>query len=137
MNATKALKFTVVPQPPLLTLNGMEYYLVEFKAVPGLTQSTHRDAKEALDVAGHIPAKIRDVSIFGRKEFRKHKSSAWITLYDCRENMNDRIGYFLGKQTTGMKGLGLANREDGLCFYHLDHGGGPSEMPALCWRKVQ
>ncbi len=135
MNATQSLKFTAIPQPTLFTHDGMEYYLVEFKAKAGLDRSTHRDAKEASDAAGHIPAQIRDVSIFKHKEFRKYKG--WITLYDCRENMNDRIGYYLGRHARRMKSLGLANQNDGLCFYHLDHGGGPSEHPALCWRKVQ
>ena len=138
MKTIQNLKFSVVPQPPLFTLNGMEYYLVEFKANQGVDHSTHREAKEALDMAGHIPAKIRDVSIFDRKEFKKYQRSVWITLYDCREDMNDRVGYFLGKQTRGMQSLGLANQTDGLCFYHMNHGGGgPSEHPALCWRKVE
>lgn len=136
MNATQSLKFTAVSQPTLFTHDSMEYYLVEFKAKAGLDRSTHRDAKEAFDAAGHIPAKIRDVSIFNRKEFKKYKR-LWITLYDCRENMNDRVGYFLGKHTRTAQRLGLANQKDGLCFYHMDHGGGPSEYPALAWRKVQ
>ena len=136
MKTKSKLKFNVVPQPPLFTLNGMEYYLVEFEANPGVTQATNREAKEAFDASGHIPAKIRDAAIFDRKEFKKYRKSVWITLYDCREEMNDRVGYFFGKQKRGMQGLGLASPTDGFGFYHMDHGGGPGKFPALCWRKV-
>lgn len=132
---TTNLKFSAIPQPTLFVHNGMEYYLVKFKAMPGLKQSTHRDAKVAFDAGGHTPAKIRDVSIFTQKELKEQPG--WITLYDCRDNMNDRVGYFLGESTRTAQGLGLANPSDGLCFYHMDHGGGPSEHPALAWRQAQ
>ena len=133
MTATQKFKLTAIPQPTLFTHKGMEYYLVEFKMRHGERMCTHREAKDALEAAGHIPAQIRGTEILRRREITKQKG--WITLFDCRENMNDRTGFFLGRNTKAAQGLGLANPNDGLAFYHLDHGSA-GEHPALCWRKV-
>lgn len=122
------LQFTVEAQPTLFTLGGNEYYLVYFVAAKGLTRTTHREPKAALDAAGHIPAVIRQDNQVLNTLMRhvKREEDDWISLYDCRPDMNDHIGY--------ANGLPLTN--DGLCFYHMDQGGGPSEHPALCERPV-
>lgn len=117
--------FTVTADAPLFTHNGMEYYLVNFHRAEGVESTSHREPKAALDEAGHIPAVIRGTEVLDiLKKFVK-KEDGWITVYDCRENMNDRVAYFNG----------LALTDDGFCFYHMDHGG-RGEHHALCWRKV-
>ena len=133
MKTDKTPVMTAVAGQTLFTLDGMEYYMVDFKLNEGETWSRHRDAKDALEVGGHTPAKVRDVSIFARKEFRKHKG--WITLFDCRDDMKDRVGYFLDRSTGMAQSIGLASQNDGLMFYNLDHGSA-GEYPALCWKKT-
>lgn len=125
-------KFALIEAPALFVLEGMEYYLVEFKMLPGVTQCTHREAKSALDASGHVAAQAHCGVILKLHELNHQ---GWIALFDCRENMNDRVGYFMGHNTGTAVQLKLANKNDGLCFYHLDHGTS-GEMPALCCRKV-
>lgn len=121
----KKLDFNVLPQPVCFSHEGMDYYLVKFEARKGLESSTHREPKEALDAAGHVPAVIRGTAVIDIIHRLFKKGSGAITLYDCRENMDDRVAY------VNM----LALTDDGLCFYQMDHGGGPGEHPALCWKK--
>ncbi|MDP3726240.1 MAG: hypothetical protein Q8R36_03525 [bacterium] len=129
-------KLAAIPKPALFTHRGMEYYLVEFKPARGVKSNTHRDALKALKLGGYVPAKLRNVSIFNRPEF-KSLGKQWISLFDCRTDMKDRMAYFMDPGSTKMgKELGIANQDDGLCFYSLDHGVGGGENPALCWRKA-
>ncbi len=124
---TTTLQFTVEAQPTLFTLGDKEYYLVHYKAVEGLTRTTHHEPKAALDAAGHIPAVIRqDNQVLEMLMRHVTRGDGWISLYDCRPDMENRIGY----------ANGLALTDDGLCFYHMSHGGGPGEHPALCERPV-
>lgn len=117
--------FTVTASAPLFTHNGMEYYLVSFKSAEGVGSTSHYEPKEALDASGHVPAIIRGTEVLNILKRTVKKEDGWITLYNCRENMNNRVAYANGLELT----------DDGLCFYHMDHGG-TGEHPALCWRKV-
>ena len=127
---TANLKYTVTELPTLFTHNGMEYYLVSFKAAPGLVSSTEQDAMDALVHGGHVPAAIRGTEVLDLLDRHAEKERGWITLFDCREDMKGKVGFFTFNE--------IPLSHDGLCFYPLTHGGGSGDhQDALCWRKAK